>query len=610
MVLLPLLAALLGLLLGGMSRRVAAVFAVAGPFTALVVAVSLAARQPWSEPLVDTGFRGVLQPLPLATVVDGLAISVALMVCFVATLVQVYSIGYMKDEPRYASYAAFVSLFTSAMLAVVVAGDLLLLVVGWEVMGLASYLLIGQHWEQQEARHAAVKAFLVTKVGDVGFIIGIVVLIGATGTTLLPSAVQAAATDPTVATVASGLILLGVLGKSAQFPLHAWLPDAMAGPSPVSALIHAATMVAAGVYVVARLYPMFLASPEVLTLMAVIACITMLGAALIAVVQNELKRVLAWSTVSQLAYMVAALAVGSRDAAVFHLLSHAFFKALLFLAAGAVIHAVGSGAMRAMGGLWRSLPVTFATMTISLLALVGVFPLAGFFSKESVLVAAEHAAAGEEVVAPWVGWTVLVVAVATIAVTAAYAVRLWLLTWVGERRDTTRAAHEAPAVMYVPLVLLTVPTLVFGFTALDADLFPTWIQATATEPFELPQALAPELLTILLSVTAVAAGAAAALVLRQRTPAEGRVSASLARGLGIDAAYEWVVVRPFLVIVRWTTDFDRSAIQQAVSGVGSGATSAGSLLQRAYRGDVQRYVSHALTAAIVAVVLVLVAVAT
>ena len=610
MVLLPLLAAFLGLVLGGMSRMVAATFAVAGPFAALVVAVSLAAKQPWSEPLVDTGFQGVLQPLPLATVVDGLAISVALMVCFVATLVQVYSIGYMRHEPRYSSYAAFVSLFTAAMLAVVVAGDLLFLVVGWEVMGLASYLLIGQHWERQEARQAAVKAFLVTKVGDIGFIIGIVVLIGATGTTLLPSAVQAAAADPTVATVASGLILLGVLGKSAQFPLHAWLPDAMAGPSPVSALIHAATMVAAGVYVVARLYPMFLASPEVLTLIAVIACVTMLGAALIALVQSDLKRVLAWSTVSQLAYMMAALAVGSRDAAVFHLLSHAFFKALLFLAAGAVIHAVGSGVLSDMGGLRRTMPVTFVTMTIGLLALVGVFPLAGFFSKESVLVAAEHAASGEEVVAPWVGWTVLVVAVVTIAVTAAYALRLWLLTWVGERRDTTHDAHEAPPVMYVPLVLLAIPTLVFGLTALDVELLPTWVQATATEPFDVPEALTPEILTILLSVAALVGGAAAALVARRRQPTAGRATALLAGGLGVDAAYEWVVVRPFVVLVRWTTGFDRSAIQQAVSGVGSGATSAGSLLQRTYRGDVQRYVSTALTAGIVAVVIVLVAVAT
>ncbi len=609
MVVLPAVAAVVGLLLGGMSRAAAATIAVAGPLAALVVAALLAAEQPWDAPIVDAGFHGVLQPFPAATVVDGLAVSVALMVCFVATLVQIYSIGYMKDEPRYSSYAAFISLFTAAMLAVVVAGDLLFLVVGWEVMGLCSYLLIGQNWEQHEARRAAVKAFLVTKVGDIGFIVGVVVLIGTTGTTLIPNAVQAASSDSTVATVASGLILLGVLGKSAQFPLHAWLPDAMAGPSPVSALIHAATMVAAGVYVVARLYPMFLASPEVLTAMAVIACITMLGAAVIALVQSDMKRVLAWSTVSQLAYMVAALAVGSRDAAVFHLLSHAFFKALLFLAAGAVIHAVGSSALRDTGGLRQSMPVTFMTMSIGLLALVGVFPLSGFFSKESVLVAAEHAAEGDEVVAPWVGWLVLVVAVVTIAVTAAYALRLWMLTWVGPRRGEARPIHETPPVMYVPLVLLAVPTLLFGFTALDVGALPTWIQANATQPLATPGALTPGLLTIALSVTALLVGVGVGLRGRWSSGiGDGR--SFLARGLGVDAAYDWLAVRPLLVLVRWVTEFDSGVIQRTVSGVGVGTVASGRQLQRTQRGDVQRYVSAALTALIVAVVITLVAVAT
>ena len=609
MVLLPALTALLGLLFGGVSRPVAAAFAVAGPLSSLGVAVSLAAQKPWDDPIVDVGFGGVLQPLPAATVVDGLAMTVALMVCTVATLVQVYSIGYMKHEPRYASYAAFVSLFTAAMLAVVVAGDLLLLVIGWEVMGLCSYLLIGQHWEREEARQAAVKAFLVTKVGDIGFIIGVVVLIGATATTLIPQAVEAAAADPTVATVVSGLVLLGVLGKSAQFPFHAWLPDAMAGPSPVSALIHAATMVAAGVYVVARFYPMFLAAPGVLTAMAVIACLSMLGAAAIAVVQTDLKRVLAWSTVSQLAYMVAALAVGSRDAAVFHLLSHAFFKALLFLAAGAIIHSVGSSSLRDLGGLRRSMPVTFATMTIGLLALVGVFPLAGFFSKESVLFAAEHAAHGDEAVPSWVGWMVLVVAVVTVAVTAMYAVRLWLLTWTGPRTGPVGDAHEVSPVMYVPLVVLAVPTLLFGALALDADALPTWIRATATEPLAGAEALTPEVLTIALSVVAVLIGALLGLRASRRDEGD-RGSSLLANGLGVDAAYDWLAVRPFLGVVRWATRFESHVIDRAVAGVGSSTAATGAQLQRPYRGDVQRYVSRALTAVIVTVVIVLVAVAT
>ena len=266
MVVAPTLAAVVGLLIGGMSRTAAAVAGVGGPAVALLVSASIVADRPWVFPQLDLGFVSGVLPFAGATTVDGMAASVALMVCVVATLVQIYSLGYMRREPRYASYSAFISLFTAAMLAVVVAGDLLVLVVGWEVMGLCSYLLIGQEWERQDARRAAVKAFMVTKIGDIGFIVGIVVLIGATGTSSVTDAARAAASDPTVALFASSLLLLGVLGKSAQFPLHAWLPDAMAGPSPVSALIHAATMVAAGIYVVARLYPMFLAAPLVLDL--------------------------------------------------------------------------------------------------------------------------------------------------------------------------------------------------------------------------------------------------------------------------------------------------------------------------------------------------------
>lgn len=609
MVLIPALSATAGLLLGGMSRRTAVVIAVAGPVAALALAMFLAFQKPWNEPLVGGGFG--LGSLPIgATAVDGLAVCVSLMVCFVSSLVQIYSIGYQSHEPRYSSYAAFISLFTSAMLAVVVTGDLLMLIIGWEVMGLCSYLLIGQHWEREEARRAAVKAFLVTKVGDIGFIIGIVVLIGATATTLLPGAVQSAAADSTVATVASSLILLGVLGKSAQFPLHAWLPDAMAGPSPVSALIHAATMVAAGVYVVARMFPMYLAAPVVLTMLAMIACITMLGAAVVALVQSDLKRVLAWSTVSQLAYMMAALSLGARDAAVFHMLSHAFFKGLLFLAAGAVIHAVGSSTLSNLGGLRRAMPITYVTMTIGLLALVGVFPLSGFFSKETVLVAAEHAADGEAVVAPWVGWVVLFVATLTIAVTAAYALRLWMLTWSGVRKGPPSLVSEVPSVMWAPLVTLAIPTGLFGFVALKDSWLSTWLQPAATEPFTTVESLSPQVITVVLSVVAVVVGVGATLSVRSRESFLRGGNGFVSRGFGVDAAYDVLVVRPFLTMVGWVTLVDRAAIQRSVDGVGVGTQRTGALLQRPYRGDVQRYVSAAVTAVVVAIVVMLVAVAT
>ena len=609
MVVAPTLAAVVGLLIGGMSRTAAAVAGVGGPAVALLVSASIVADRPWVFPQLDLGFVSGVLPFAGATTVDGMAASVALMVCVVATLVQIYSIGYMRREPRYASYSAFISLFTAAMLAVVVAGDLLVLVVGWEVMGLCSYLLIGQEWERQDARRAAVKAFMVTKIGDIGFIVGIVVLIGATGTSSVTDAARAAASDPTVALFASSLLLLGVLGKSAQFPLHAWLPDAMAGPSPVSALIHAATMVAAGIYVVARLYPMFLAAPLVLMAMAAIACVTMLGAAVVALTQSDLKRVLAWSTVSQLAYMLAALAVGSRDAAIFHLLSHAFFKALLFLAAGVLIHQLGTSSLAALGGLRRAMPVTFVTMTLALLALVGVFPLAGFFSKDSILVAAEHAAHGEAKVSAAVGWTVLLVAIVTVAVTAAYAMRVWVLTWSGSRRSSV-PAREGPLVMTGPLILLAVPTVLLGWTAWYQRWLPRWIFANATEPGAAVATLRGALGLAMLTMAVVVVGAGVWLVARRGIdrwlPQDGFV----ASGFGVDRAYEVMVVQPYLWAVRHVATFDRRVIERAVAGVGSSTQAAGSGLQRRHRGDVQRYVSAAYTSLVVVLVIVLVAVAT
>ncbi len=314
--------------------------------------------------------------------VDSVAALVAVAVCAVAFAVQIYSTAYLDRSfyatddgrfrrgsgDRYAPYAAQVSLFTAAMLLVVVSGDLVTLLIGWEVMGLCSYLLIGHDRRLPEAPGAAVKAFLVTRVGDVGFALGVVILGVGVGSFRI-SDVLAEASDklsPAMLTAACVLLLAGVAGKSAQFPLHTWLPDAMAGPTPISALIHAATMVAAGVYVVARLYPLYLASPVALAVLAVIAATTMVLGACAALAQDDIKRVLAWSTVSQLAYMAGALAVGSAPAALFHLLTHAAFKALLFLAAGAVIHAVATNAMSAMGGLRRGMPVTFWTMTIGL----------------------------------------------------------------------------------------------------------------------------------------------------------------------------------------------------------------------------------------------------
>lgn len=390
--------------------------------------------------IIDTGSL----PISVGLSVNGLAASIAVLVTVVALAVQIYSIGYMSGDRRYPSYSAFISLFTSAMLLVVYAADLLVLYVGWEIMGLCSYLLIGHWWEDRANSRAAVKAFLVTRLGDVGFLFGLFVLGTAAGSFRIADVIAKVPEMSSGTTVAATMLLLaGVAGKSAQVPLHTWLPDAMAGPTPISALIHAATMVAAGIFLVARLYPVFLVSHPTLDALAVIAALGMLGAALAALAQQDLKRVLAYSTISQLAYMAGALAAGSESAAIFHLITHGAFKALLFLCAGAVIHVVGSNLMSAMGGLRRELPVTFAAMTIGFAALMGLPPTSGFFSKDEVLVTMERALSA----GPLTGAVALLLygcALATVAVTGAYATRAWLRTFFGER-SIVASPHPHPA---------------------------------------------------------------------------------------------------------------------------------------------------------------------
>ena len=335
---------------------------------------------------------------------------------------QIYSTGYLRDDPRYPSYAALVSLFTSAMLLVVYSGDLIVLLVGWEIMGICSYFLVGHYWETPEARAASLKAFLVTKLGDVPFLIGLFALATDAGSFRItedprpPSPAAGSTTRPLIAL----LLLAGVAGKSAQFPLHTWLPDAMAGPTPVSALIHAATMVAAGVYFIARLLPVFEASAAAMVVLAVMAAVTMVGSALAALAQDDIKRVLAYSTIGQLGYMTGALAVGDRGAAVFHLLTHGAFKALLFLARRRDHprrgHQLAGRHVPDERPARQRIPDAYWTMTVALLALAAIPPFSGFFSKESVLGAAEHVATGHTEHAPAAaGWIVLVAGLLTAA---------------------------------------------------------------------------------------------------------------------------------------------------------------------------------------------------
>jgi NADH-quinone oxidoreductase subunit L len=397
------------------------------------------------------------------------------------------------------------------------------------------------------------------------------------------------------ATVATLLLLCGVVGKSAQFPLHTWLPDAMAGPTPISALIHAATMVAAGIYLVARLYPVFLAAPTTLAVMAVIACITMLGAALAALAQDDIKRVLAYSTVSQLAYMLAALAVGSATAATYHLLTHAAFKALLFLAAGSVIHVVGTNLMPDMGGLRKAMPVTFATMTVGLAALAGLPPFSGFFSKEAVLGAAEESARHGGPVASWAAWLVLVVGLVTVAVTAAYVTRLWLMTFFGTAR-TAAAVHESPPAMRWPLIALAIPAVGLGVVG-SRSLLPTWLGLPAPT-------LHVGLVTSGLSVLLAAAGFAAVVVAWRRVPAADPMRLAnlrpvLEHGFYVDDLYDRLFVRPVRAAtraVRWTDD---EVVVATVAGSGLGATRLAVLLRRTQQGNVQTYLTGLLAGVVI-----------
>src|SRR6266511_1686715 len=399
--------------------------------------------------------------LQVSMFVDGLTAVMFCVVTFVSLCVQIYSTAYMHDDRRYTWYFAALSLFTTTMLNLVIANDLIQLLVGWELVGICSYVLVGHWWEDKVNSNAGIKAFITTKTGDIPFLFGIFTLIAATGTSNM-HAINLGADQGAIGSglLFAGALLLfgGAIGKSAQFPLHVWLPDAMAGPTPVSALIHAATMVAAGVYLVGRLFSVFVNAPSgVLTFVAVIGSITMVIAALLAMVQDDIKRVLAYSTVSQLAYMVSGLGVGGYSAGIFHLFTHAFFKALLFLAAGSIIHTIHTNNLSEMGGLRRVMPWTFATFTIGSLALAGIIPLAGFWSKDEILTQAWNVGfgggVGEVTTSTGVAQVVFVVGVLTAFLTALYVTRMLWLAFGGAYRGEGHP-READGIMLAPLVVL------------------------------------------------------------------------------------------------------------------------------------------------------------
>ncbi|MEU7717458.1 NADH-quinone oxidoreductase subunit 5 family protein [Streptomyces tibetensis] len=650
--LLPFLGAAAGLLLGRTAPGFVRPLAVLPTLTSLVLAALVAGRQGGgaavdsATELTPTGSV----PIELALHIDGFAALVAVLVGLVASCVQIYSTGYLREDPRYPSYAALVSLFTSAMFLVVYSGDLIVLLVGWEVMGICSYFLVGHYWETPEARAASLKAFLVTKLGDVPFLIGLFALATDAGsfriTRILGTVASGGLDHPTLIAL---LLLAGVAGKSAQFPLHTWLPDAMAGPTPVSALIHAATMVAAGVYFIARLLPVFEASQAAMVVLAVMAAVTMTGSALAALAQDDVKRVLAYSTIGQLGYMTGALAVGDRGAAVFHLLSHGAFKALLFLAAGVIIHAAGTNSLAAMSrmrNLRDRIPDAYWTMTVALLALAAIPPFSGFFSKEAVLGVAEHVVTGHTEHAPAAaGWLVLVAGLLTAVLTAAYATRLWLLAFRGRGVEAPDHGRQ-PLTMTVVLWVLAIPSLALG--GFTFRLLPDWFDGRDLGPTLTTSVLGTGLALVggivtyaaWRHTTALAArvplGAVAAHpegdaaqveaeAIATHKPAYGDIAYApdpadpgrlllgplhrhAAAGFHLDAVYTALFVRPVQAGARLVSFLDREVVETYVRGAGALPRWLGAAVRRAQTGNVQTYVSALLAGTVVlAVAAVLVA---
>ena len=535
----------------------------------------------------------------LGMTIDPVAMVMMGVITFVSLLVQIYSLGYMRGESRLAWYFAVHSLFVASMLGLVLSNNLLVLYVGWELVGICSYLLIGFWYERRSAAEAAKKAFITTRIGDVGLLVGILLLYNKLETFHIPDilkAVEAGELSSGIMTLSAILIFLGAMGKSAQFPLHVWLPDAMEGPTPVSALIHAATMVVAGVYLVARMLPLFEAAPAVSELVIAIGLITAVMGATMALSSTDLKRVLAYSTVSQIGFMMLALGHGALAAAMFHLATHALFKALLFLGAGNVLHAVGEHSdvdIRRLGGLRSRMPVTSVVFVIAALALSGIPPLSGFWSKDEILQGI------------WKDGNLatLVITIGAFFLSALYMTRLCWLVFFGKLKPENEAAHEAPFVMTAPIALLGILTLVFGFTA------PDWLdnvlglpgEATGFGSFVLDEADSFHEHVILAAVSSVVAlvGIVLGLALYRHGMSLPRpVERGLApvRNLAankyyLDYAYQWTIDRVVLAIGGATAWFDRHVVNDAgVDGTGLFTVKMSRILRRHQTGQVSNYV--------------------
>jgi NADH-quinone oxidoreductase subunit L len=591
---------------------------------ALLCVASLAARAPAERVFVQYLFPWIEAGsfhAPASLLLDPLSSVMILVVTGVGFLIHVYSVGYMSHERAFARYFTYLNLFTFSMLVLVLADNYLLMFVGWEGVGLCSYLLIGFWYDRQSAADAGKKAFVVNRVGDFGFLLAMFLAFWTFGsltyTEVFVRADGMAASGtltPGLATTITLLMFLGAVGKSAQIPLYVWLPDAMEGPTPVSALIHAATMVTAGVYMVARSGVLFLLAPATMTTVAVVGAATAIFAATIGICQTDIKRVLAYSTVSQLGYMFLACGVGAFTAGIFHLATHAFFKALLFLAAGSVIHALsGEQDLRKMGGLKKRVPVTFATMAVAALAIAGIPGLSGFFSKDEILWKAFNA--------PAYGPVLWAVAAATAGITAFYMFRLVFLAFFGPSRmdpDVEKGVHESPWTMTLPLCVLAVLSVAGGWIGIPAvlggvlgvpNLLDRWLSPAAAGGAAHHSA-ALELGLMALSVGIALGGIwLAHRFYRARPETPGEVAARwpslydvVRNKYYVDEFYDKALVRPAVRAAEWLWQmFDARFVDGIVNGAADLVRAAGARVRRLQAGIVGGYAFSLLLGAVLIV---------
>ncbi|MGH7935683.1 MAG: NADH-quinone oxidoreductase subunit L [Chthoniobacterales bacterium] len=570
--LLPLASALLILIATRPLKTLSALISVAAVLGSFVCACFIFWQETAAAPALSWIDLGTAFQVPLGLTLDSLSRSMLFMVTGVGSLIHIYSLGYMRDDDGKSRYFAGLSLFMFAMLGIVLANNFIMMFIFWELVGVSSYLLIGHWFERAAPADAAKKAFITNRVGDFGFMLGILMVWSATGSlvfTDIAKGMAALSGHPGFLTATALLVFCGAVGKSAQFPLHVWLPDAMEGPTPVSALIHAATMVAAGVYMLVRVGFLIGASSAALTVIAWIGTITAVLAALMATQQNDIKRVLAYSTLSQLGYMVMAVGLASGEAAMFHLFTHAAFKALLFLGSGSIILMLHHEQnIWRMGALWKRLPLTCLTFLIATLALIGFPGSSGFFSKDAILLIAYQR-----------NLPIFICGALTALLTAFYMTRLVVVVFFGKPRSEAAArSGESPAVMVIPLLLLSIPAALGGY------------HFFASRFLTLPNESAPSLAVTIIALGALVIGVVGGILLYRNRETEPIEIPLFRERFYIDQLYQFLLVGAQGVLASVSAFIDRWILDGAiVRGLSGGTWGGGFLLRLLQVGNLQAY---------------------